>query len=755
MGRWPLLGALGDLSGQRWRFGHNASRSRVEIAEAACGQIAGLCVAGCVAQVQRGRLLHGDDDGLGRRVACATVAVDGIGVEVDGIAGFEVVIRLTVTYVEVAGENVEELAAKVLVGTSFLAKLKWEKFGEVGVELAVWDKVAKALEEVGGVFHAGLGQADTILLAVNPEEGLWLWIKEVAEVFGEHHGDAGEISQGGHDPASLQLGEEAGGEAGVAAKLDETHGLFEAQVFDALADALLDDEGFGSLGVDLDGGGVRIEGFGEGGGVEDEQLRGGGNGRVESCFSHDYVYLINRCSNRIKSFRFFSIIFWNFVGLLQTAENARLRRMTRHGQIGNAVCCKDLQLGCILVGRRSGGLLPVLFGLLLTQGLGCASPGPPRPPSLKLPQPVGNLTAERIGDQVVLHWTTPAKTTDGLPVRGEMTAEICRQVGLVRVKTTAATAAKPSGCVPVQRLTVHAGVSGATDVLTGPLAADPVQLLAYTVVIDNAMGHAAGGSNAAYAASGLAAAVVEDLRATAKRNGAMIEWRQRPTTVEVAVELKRVRVVQTAVGAKPTESKAGEGKNSESKSKPTAEEQPDEVLLRAGQPRLGSETQQMAGTVDATAKMGESYRYTAQRVRTVEVAGQRLEMRSVASSPVTLVMQDIFPPSAPTGLAAIPGTGSAAGSARASTDHGSIDLSWEPLTDADLAGYVVYRQRVGDTGGLVGPVERLTEKLVVGPGFSDLTAVPGQRYAYRVTAVDHAGNESSASADVQEELHAP
>ncbi len=52
-------------------------------------------------------------------------------------------------------------------------------------------------------------------------------------------------------------------------------------------------------------------------------------------------------------------------------------------------------------------------------------------------------------------------------------------------------------------------------------------------------------------------------------------------------------------------------------------------------------------------------------------------------------------------------------------------------------------------------MERLTEKLVVGPGFSDLTAVPGQRYAYRVTAVDHAGNESSASAEVQEELHAP
>ena len=390
------------------------------------------------------------------------------------------------------------------------------------------------------------------------------------------------------------------------------------------------------------------------------------------------------------------------------------------------------------------------LGLVLTQVLGCASPGPPRPPSLKLPQPVGDLAAERIGDQVVLHWTTPAKTTDGLAIRGGMTAEICRQVGSASAKTTmsaktSAAGVKPSACVPVQRLAVHAGASRATDVLTGPLAANPVQLLVYTVVIDNAMGHAAGGSNAAYAASGSAAAVVEDLRATAKRNGAMIEWRQGPAAAEIAVELKRVRVVEAAVGVQPTASKG----------KPAAEEAPDEVLLRAGQQRLGSETQQMAGTIDATAKMGESYRYTAQRVRTVQVGGQRLEMRSVASAPVTLVMRDVFPPSAPTGLAAIPGSGSAAESVPVSTGHGSIDLSWEPVTDVDLAGYVVYRQRLDDAGVFVGPVERLTEKLVVGPGFSDLTAVPGQRYAYRVTAVDHAGNESSASAEVQEELHAP
>src|ERR1035441_4608651 len=49
---------------------------------------------------------------------------------------------------------------------------------------------------------------------------------------------------------------------------------------------------------------------------------------------------------------------------------------------------------------------------------GCASPGPPLPPSLKLPEVVTDLTARRVGDQVMLHWTTPTRTTDKLLIRG-------------------------------------------------------------------------------------------------------------------------------------------------------------------------------------------------------------------------------------------------------------------------------------------------------------------------------------------------
>src|SRR6266576_6695381 len=71
--------------------------------------------------------------------------------------------------------------------------------------------------------------------------------------------------------------------------------------------------------------------------------------------------------------------------------------------------------------------LPALAAApLIAFAAGCASPGPPRPPSLNLPEVVKDLTAERVGDVVHLHWTTPETTTDRIVIKGAMTADICR-----------------------------------------------------------------------------------------------------------------------------------------------------------------------------------------------------------------------------------------------------------------------------------------------------------------------------------------
>ena len=382
--------------------------------------------------------------------------------------------------------------------------------------------------------------------------------------------------------------------------------------------------------------------------------------------------------------------------------------------------------------------LPALAAALLA---GCASPGQPRPPSLDLPEPVKDLTAERTGNEVHLHWTTPEKTTDRIAIKGPVTAQLCR------------IAAPSSTCTPIDKLQTQSGPTQATDTLPQPLTTEPATLLTYRVQILNTKGHAAGPSNEAFAASGIAPTPLANFHATATRDGAMLEWQSQPASaVPAQVELERLPVDANGVVIQPTPKSAKSPKPSKTapkshQPKPTqptpqksllpAPAKPTEVKLRT--PAVPTDP---GGTIDHTAQMGETYSYTAQRVRTISLTGHTLEIRSAISSPATVVMRNTFAPHAPVGLEAIP-------SGATPTEH-SIDLSWAPNSDPDLAGYNVYRQDIDSNGVAAGTATRLNQTPVAGPAYRDQTAVPGHRYAYRVTAVDTAGNESAPSADVQE-----
>jgi hypothetical protein len=394
--------------------------------------------------------------------------------------------------------------------------------------------------------------------------------------------------------------------------------------------------------------------------------------------------------------------------------------------------------------------LPVA-AVLLVACVGCASPGQPRPPSLNLPETVKDLTAERIGDEVRLHWTTPEKTTDRIAIKGSITAAICR---IANPPSTT--------CTPVKRFPVQSGITQTVDPLPQTLNTDPPTLLAYRVEILNAKGRSAGPSPDTFAASGAAPPSVSQLRATPTRDGAMVEWQH--TDSAAKVELDRLPIAPDGTVIQPAPAKSTTKSSSRPnlkpaakahadhppKSTPTSPTKPTNTLLTPPpapiEVKLQTPTQptDAGGTVDHTAQMGESYSYTAQRVRTVTLSGHALELRSAISSPATVMMRNTFPPHAPTGLEAVPGG--------ATTADRSIDLSWTPNIDPDLAGYNVYRQDIDSKGAAVGAAERLNTTPVAGPAYRDPTAMAGRRYAYRVTAVDTAGNESAASADVQETL---
>jgi hypothetical protein len=113
-------------------------------------------------------------------------------------------------------------------------------------------------------------------------------------------------------------------------------------------------------------------------------------------------------------------------------------------------------------------------------------------------------------------------------------------------------------------------------------------------------------------------------------------------------------------------------------------------------------------------------------------AGERAPWReSQDSNEIEATPTDFTPPAPPRGLAAVPG-------------RGGIALSWDPNTEPDLLGYLVYRRELPTLTS-----SRLTQAPIPTTTYLDRTARPGKSYAYTVTAVDRSRNrnESAPSAE--------
>ncbi len=83
----------------------------------------------------------------------------------------------------------------------------------------------------------------------------------------------------------------------------------------------------------------------------------------------------------------------------------------------------------------------------------------------------------------------------------------------------------------------------------------------------------------------------------------------------------------------------------------------------------------------------------------------------------------------------------------------SIDLSWLPDTEADLAGYIVYRREPAEASTVWQRISPAAP--VVGPGFHDANVQPGRLYAYAVSAIDREGHESARSNEASDTVPAP
>jgi hypothetical protein len=349
---------------------------------------------------------------------------------------------------------------------------------------------------------------------------------------------------------------------------------------------------------------------------------------------------------------------------------------------------------------------------------GCALESAPMPPSLHIPVPVRNLTAERAGDAVTLRWTMPKRTTDKVLLEGLQRVEICRLTGPGPAGKTPEKMEAP--CEAAGSVTVLPGVKASyVDHLPAALAAGAPRALEYAVRLYGPYKRTAGYSNRAMVLAGAAPPGVGLVTAETRADGIVLRWQPRAPEPDMKMRMVRTLVEPKTQPKKKTIGRMGAG---------PPERQVLEVSL----------AQQDAGqALDRDAALDHVYQYVLQRVVRLKVKGANAKLGGAKSPMVTVDAKDVFPPGVPQQLAAV-----------ADAQAGAIDLSWEPSPETDTAGYVVYRRVAGGAWQRISP----GSGLVTAPAWSDATAKPGVRYEYAVAAVDRDGNQSARSSSVEEEL---
>jgi hypothetical protein len=378
-------------------------------------------------------------------------------------------------------------------------------------------------------------------------------------------------------------------------------------------------------------------------------------------------------------------------------------------------------LAGVRFGQRRWGCV-ALAGTLLVGGMlaGCASPGVPRPPSLNLPAEVKDLTAMRRGDAVELRFTVPQRNTDHLLLKGDtVSAVICRAVG-------GGACVALAGKKDFARVTGnHATAAVMRDVLPAELAAGAARAVSYRVELFDVAGKTAGFSEPVYALAGAGLPVVSNLSAEGSRLGVVLSWPSLDKDGQVAVRREDLAPKPVVREAKTAAKPAGKSKSTIPVASHGGEE--------AGVVWLGVPAEATDKMLDTTAVAGESYRYVAEHRRTVQVGGRALEMRSEASAAVVFALRDVYPPEMPVDL-----TAAAFAVKEGDASAGiAVDLIWQPVEDAGLRGYNVYRE-------IAGVKTKLTAEPVKLPAFHDVLGAGAGSVRYSVTAVSTGGNESAA-----------
>jgi hypothetical protein len=356
--------------------------------------------------------------------------------------------------------------------------------------------------------------------------------------------------------------------------------------------------------------------------------------------------------------------------------------------------------------------------------IGCAAPGEPTARHPIVPQAVQDLSARQQGNGAVLTFTLPSESTDKKLLAGPPAVEIYRSAPAAR----GAAASKPPmrlvDTIPadvMESYKQNGRIQFRDELDADELARQPGQQVTYIVRTRVSEERSSADSNPTKLQVYPAPQAISELHASLTKQSIDLAWMpaESPAAGATTGPVSGYKVYRAEID--PASAAA-------------ATEDPSKAVLRGP---LNSIAQvQAPGYRDMDFAIGHSYLYL---VRTVAQFGPDT-VESVDSNDAVVTAIDVFPPAAPQGLVAIiipatPGVPS------------YVELSWSISPEADLAGYEIYRsEQPGTPGG------RLNGELLSAPTFRDMNVVAARQYFYSVRAVDHAGNESPFSAEVEADL---
>jgi hypothetical protein len=349
---------------------------------------------------------------------------------------------------------------------------------------------------------------------------------------------------------------------------------------------------------------------------------------------------------------------------------------------------------------------------------GCAAPGEPYERKPPTPTAITDLTAAQAGNDVDLTFTLPQQSVERRPLKQLPEIEIYRdfvkptQAG----QTTPAAPANPTLLVAIptameDHYTEQGHIHYADSLRAEDFTQHPDSVAIYIVRTQISEKKPSANSNVVVVRVYPAPDAIGDLKTEVTHSAVVLTW----TTPEKSLVGSASTISSYDIYRGEPEPKASAAQD---------------VKLKSPLVKIG-ETQSVPYQ-DAQFMFGTAYVYSVRSV--VQHASAALE--SANSNLVVVTPRDTFAPGVPQGLLVVlvPKQGDAAA---------HLELSWAINPETDIAGYNVYR---GDQAGTQGT--RLNTDLLLTPAFRDMNVQPGQTYFYRVTAVDHAGNESPSSAIV-------